>query len=164
MLCRFSSILLLTLNSCRIPHPNIYDVQSSTPPFIIIRNKYLGILLNDNLGWETHINNVIRKSQNSLQFVRILKKTSQITGELVYKKLVRPTLEYGFAFWDQYLEIPRRRLERVQKQAAMSYVDQDTEVIVTELGWESLDKMRQSVRLCQQVYCNNQIVTVLFTS
>ena len=68
-------------------------------------NPYLGITLSGDLQWCTHIQNIVKKSNSTLGFLRRnLKKCPEECRKLAYIFLVRSTLEYGSSIWDPYLQ------------------------------------------------------------
>jgi len=58
--------------------------------------KYLGVTINVDLGWSTHVDNISKKSSNTLNFLRRnLKYCPRKSKEVAYFALVRTTLEYN---------------------------------------------------------------------
>ena len=76
--------------------------QATTPPVyhlhghpleVVPSAKYLGITINQNLKWNSHISQITKSANSTLAFVRRNIKTSnQDTKALAYKQLVRPKL------------------------------------------------------------------------
>ena len=57
--------------------------------------KYLGVNIQDNMQWESHIDSITKKASKTLGFIRRnLKIGKKKTKETAYKALVRPLLEY----------------------------------------------------------------------
>ena len=117
-------------------------------------SKYLGVTIDNNLCWNTHIDNVCKKGNSTLAFLRRNLQISQShIKSNAYMTLVRPQLEYASAVWDPYTKEKQKQLEMVQRRAAR-YVcnDYDWEKSVTEmlhkLGWRSLLQRRADIRLC----------------
>ena len=62
--------------------------------------KYLGVTINSDLKWNSHIRNVCSKAKRTLGFLRRnLFSCPQDVKEATYKSLVRPILEYGSTVW-----------------------------------------------------------------
>ena len=62
--------------------------------------KYLGIDISSDLSWDTHINRISKKANNTLGFLRRnIKIHSESLNTSVYKVLVRPQLEYCCTVW-----------------------------------------------------------------
>ena len=82
-------------------------------------NPYLGITLSEDLQWSTHIQNIVKKSNSTLGFLRRnLKNCPEECRKLAYISLVRSTLEYGSSIWDPYLQKDINCIEKIQRQAA----------------------------------------------
>ena len=63
--------------------------------------KYLGFQISQDLKWNSHINFISSKANQSLGFLkRNLKINSQTIKEKAYKSIVRPKLEYCSTVWD----------------------------------------------------------------
>lgn len=80
--------------------------------------KDLGITVTNNLKWETHIIEIVKRANSLLYMIR--KAFSYITAGLflkLYKTYVRPLLEYGYQIWSPYFQKDISLLERAQKQA-----------------------------------------------
>ena len=96
----------LTVNNCAL------EVVSS--------HKVLGVTIQNDLKWGTHIENIIKKASKRLHILRILKRASVPPQDLlvIYASLVRSVLEYCCPVWHnnlpQYLS---DLVERVQKRA-----------------------------------------------
>ena len=81
-------------------------------------NPYLGITLSKDLQWSTHIQNIVKKSNSALRFLRRnLKNCPEECRKLAYISLVRSTLEYGSSIWDPYLQKDINCIEKIQRQA-----------------------------------------------
>ena len=115
--------------------------------------KYLGVTIQDNGKFDTHINNVVNAGNKMLGFARRnLKVNSKSAKEKAYKMLVRPKVEYAAAVWDPYTKEHINKLERIQRRAARVVSnDHHQSSSVTEmlkaLDWPSLECRRQASRL-----------------
>lgn len=139
--CKF-----ISFTRSRKPEDVIYKLGNESIPRVK-SCKYLGIVLNEDLGWAEQVNYVVKRAWKALHFVtRVLKKGSGRSRELGYISLVRPILEYGSVCWDPYRLGQIKSLEKVQKYAAKfvkrgrSYSDLTS--------WEPLEKRREKSRLC----------------
>ena len=82
-------------------------------------NPYLGITISDNLNWKTHINNMCKKVNSTLGFLRRnLCHCPQPCRKNAYLALVSSKVEYGSIILDPYLQTDIDGLERVQRYAA----------------------------------------------
>ena len=144
------SVLRIT----RKKSPYIHNYQLHGHTLLSETNsKYLGLIINEKLSWNNHIDNVCKKGNSSLAFLR---RNLQISQKHIkanaYTALVRPQLEYGAAIWDPYTKIKQNQLEMVQRRAAR-YVNNDysrhssVTQMLQKLGWRSLEQRRADIRL-----------------
>ena len=81
--------------------------------------KYLGIDISSDLSWDTHINRISKKSNNTLRFLRRnIKIHSESLKSSAYKVLVRLQLEYCSTVWCPFTDSNISKLEAVQRRAA----------------------------------------------
>jgi len=69
------------------------DGQKLSP---VKNNPYLGVMLSNDLRWNSHVVNIVVKANNSLGFVR-RNLCSARTKRSAYVTIVRPNLEFGNA-------------------------------------------------------------------
>ncbi len=82
-------------------------------------NPYLGLLISEDLKWSAHINNITKKANSALSFLRRnLKRCPASCRRSAYLALVRPLLEYGAAVWNPYLQKDIEKIECIQRNAA----------------------------------------------
>ena len=97
-------------------------------------NPYLGLTISDNLKWKTHINNICKKANSTLGFLRRnLRHCPKTCRKNAYLALVRSKVEYGSIIWDPYNQSDIDRLERIQRSAALSSLvttDPDRKVVL----------------------------------
>ena len=80
---------------------------------------YLGVNIQDNMQWESHIDSITKKASKTLGFIRRnLNIGNKKTKETAYKALVRPLLEYAAPVWDPYTANDIEALEKIQRRAA----------------------------------------------
>ena len=73
----------------------------------------------NNLKWKTHINNICKKANSTLGFLRRnLRHCPKPCRKNAYLALVRSKVEYGSIIWDPYNQSDIDRLERIQRSAA----------------------------------------------
>ena len=117
------------------------------------KHKYLGVTLNSNFKWSTHINDAVNKARRALGFVRRnTRGMPRSVRDAAYRTLVRPHLEYASVVWDPYTKHDLYRLEQVQRNAAR-YVMGDyrwsssVTSMLNMLKWEPLCQRRMAARL-----------------
>lgn len=115
--------------------------------------KYLGVSISKDLSWNTHINEITKKANRTLGFVkRNIKTKNQSVKELAYKTLVRPQVEYASTVWSPFTKQNIQKVEMLQRRAARwvtnrySSYDSVTEML-SDLGWRSLENRRNDARL-----------------
>lgn len=80
--------------------------------------KYLGIIFTSNLSWSKHIEYICTKSLKKLGYLRrTLSQAPKDTKLLMYKTLIRPTLDYACTVWNPYRKGEINKIEAVQKKA-----------------------------------------------
>lgn len=86
------------------------DIQSTST------SKDLGIWINDNLKWQTHINKMSNKAyQRAHHILRSFSSSNVWTLLKAYTTYVRPILEYATTIWSPYLNKDKIKVERVQR-------------------------------------------------
>ena len=82
--------------------------------------KVLGVVIQANLKWNSHISNIVKKANKRLFLLRLCKRAGVKTCDLIeiYTSLVRSLLEYCCVVWHPALpNYLHDDLERVQKRA-----------------------------------------------
>ncbi|XP_033978014.1 vomeronasal type-2 receptor 1-like, partial [Trematomus bernacchii] len=82
--------------------------------------KFLGVLITNNLSWKDNTTAVIKKAQQRLHFLRVLRKNNLATKLLVtfYRSTIESLLTYCITVWyASCTEADRMRLQRVVKAA-----------------------------------------------
>ena len=68
-------------------------------------NPYLGLQLSNDLKWSIHINNVCKKANATLGFLRRnLRNVPENCRKTAYISLVRSVMGYGATIWNPYLK------------------------------------------------------------
>jgi hypothetical protein len=123
---------------------------------VIIRevsnHKHLGLTFNQTLTWTDHIDNLISKGAKCVGLLkRICRDVPRECLEILYKSMIRPILEYGNIIFDGCSDTSSKRLENVQRQAALTctgaYRHTKHTNLLEELGWPPLSQRRKHHRL-----------------
>ena len=110
--------------------------------------KYLGVTLDTHLNWNAHIDNVHKKANNSLAFLRRnIHSCPKHIKKKCYEIYVRPILEYSSSVWDPYTHKNINKLETVQRRAARFVTgnyDQRSSVssMLKDINWVPLEERR----------------------
>ena len=86
----------------------------------VVAHKVLGVTIQNNLKWDSHINEVVAKASKRLHILRVLKRGGVPPADLlkVYFALIRSVLEYCCPVWHNTLPVKLSdSIERVQKRA-----------------------------------------------
>ena len=127
--------------------------------FSVPQIKYLGVNISQDLKWNSHINSVSSKANQTLGFLkRNLKINSQSIKEKAYKSFVRPKLEYCNTVWDpKCIKNPKEgdktnhrlvyQIEMVQRRAARWVTGRyhntsSVSDMLRSLDWRSLEQRR----------------------
>ncbi len=109
--------------------PQISDLRIGTEPLSYVTEaKVLGVFLQDNLKWDTQVNNMLKKANKRLFMLRSLKKFGFDRDELcvVYCGYVRPILEYADAVWHPSISVKQGNdIESIQKRACRTILGGD---------------------------------------
>ena len=91
----------------------------NTPVTPATHHPCLGIELQSDLRWTTHIQNTTNKAQKTLNMLkRNLKQASTTVKSQAYKTIVRPQHEYASAIWDPQAAKDTYNLNKIQNYAA----------------------------------------------
>ena len=116
-------------------------------------HSYLGIILDQQMTFTSHINYIVSKAAKVLNFLkRNLHKCSTSTKATAYVSLVRPILKYASSVWDPYQYNKIYIIDRIQRRAARwSLCNYDRYSSVTlmqhQLSWQNLQQRRKIARL-----------------
>ena len=119
----------------------------------VTKEKYLGVMLSQEMSWSAHISSITTKAHQKLGFLRRnLKGSPQECKKLAYTALLRPALEYACTVWDPHLKKDINLLETVQRKAARwvtSAYENQTSVtaLLKDLQLETLEERRRQLRL-----------------
>ena len=101
------------------PHQADIRIGSDKLPYVD-KAKILGVWLQNDLKWQSQIDDMLKKANRRLFMLRSLKRFGfdQEELEVVYKCYVRPVLEYGDVVWHSGLCTKQTAdLERIQRRA-----------------------------------------------
>ena len=71
----------------------------------VSESKLLGVIIQDNLKWDSHIEYIIQKASKRLYYLRCLKRSGLTRNELktIYVALIRSVCEYACPIWSTCL-------------------------------------------------------------
>ena len=128
-------------------------------------SKYLGVTISSNLSWSKHVNNISKKANSTMAFLRRnIRSASQQAKSTAYKTFVRPTLEYASTVWTPH-DTDSNQLEMVQRRA-VRFVKSDysrtssVTAMRQDLGWDTLQQRRDQARLSMMYRITHQQVDI----
>jgi len=134
---------------------------------VVETSAYLGVQLQNNLGWNAQVEYAAGKASRTLGMVkRNLRVDSVKLKTTAYNSLVRPVMEYGAAAWDPHTQKNINKLEGIQRSAARFILRnyERTPGTVTgllrQLEMETLEERRREMRLCMLFKILNDLVDV----
>ena len=114
----------------------------------VVKYKCLGVLVDNELNWHKHVNNVIQKVFCKIALLRRLKPYLDVdTLNVLYKALVQPHFDYCSVAWYGRFKEDCVKLDVIQKRCARIILSADyytpSESMFSELGWERLSDRNQ---------------------
>ena len=130
------------------PIVQIYMVFSDVILEEVSTYPQLGLVLNNHLTWEDHINAAILKSNKKIGLIwRLRNEMPRYITEKICTHYIRPQLEYWSLLYDDSTQELTHRLEQCQKQAAIActgaYRRTNTDALLKEVGWPKLESRRK---------------------
>ena len=127
--------------------------------------SYLGVIIDNKLNFNQHIDDMSRKATNLLNLCRRnLHMCSKEVENSAYNMIVRPHLEYASTCWNPYTKRNIGKLEAVQRRAArfvLSFYDYHLSgKIKKTLQWDSLQHRRAVADLCMFHKLRNNLANI----
>ena len=141
---------LLFIGNC----PENFVVNfNNTPIKPVYNHKHLGITLDSNAKWSSHIDNICKSALTRINFLKKFKFTfSRKTFHKIYCSFILPILEYGCEVWGGCNKGEEDKLEKVQLEAARLVTGlplfASRESLYFETGWEKLKDRRERRKIC----------------
>ena len=108
----------LRITNKKYPVTSNYFIDSS-PIKEVSHSKYLGVIIDNKLSWNPHIQHITTKATQVNPFLyRNLPQCPTSVKSTCYKSMVRPIIEYASSVWDSHTTINIQKLESIQKRAA----------------------------------------------
>ena len=104
--------------------------------------KLLGVYLNEDLSWNTHIDYISKKACKRLYSLRILRRAGVASSSIlkVYLTIIRPVLEYAVPVWQSISSTLSDKLETIQKRA-LKIIFPSTETYLEALQLAGIDDL-----------------------
>ena len=110
--------------------------------------KSLGILIDNNMAWHSHIDKLSKKIASGIGAIkRIRPFVSPEILHYIYNALVQPHFDYCSIVWGNCGKTLSERLQKLQNRCCSlltsSSYDADTRYLLQQLGWKDLITQRQ---------------------
>ena len=111
----------------------------------------LGVKLDENLSWASHINMICKKASSGIGAIKRIKPFVPVhTLESIYKSLVQPDFDYCSPLWDTCGKFLKDKLQRFQTRAARVILgaNRDTHSLdlLNMLSWDTLENRRSGAK------------------
>ena len=115
-------------------------------------HKHLGLVLNNTLTWDNHINKICLEAGKRISNIkRLPNNITPFTKLHIYKTFIRPVLEYGSVIFDNCSKALSDDLESSQRQAAIAatraYNHTTHANLLQECGLQTLQTRRQMAKV-----------------
>ena len=112
--------------------------------------KSLGILIDNNMAWHSHIDKLSKKIASGIGAIkRIRPFVSPEILHYIYNALVQPHFDYCSIVWGNCGKTLSERLQKLQNRAARiltsSSYDADARYLLQQLGWKDLLTQRTTL-------------------
>ena len=138
---------------------------SSDPPVLemngerisqVHSSKSLGVIIDEHLSWNTHIDNLAKKVGSALGAIkRIRNCIPHKTLLSIYQGLVQTHFDYCSVVWGNCGSTLKSKLQKLQNRASrivtFSSFDADAQKLRNQLGWHDLETQR-AIFKAQMVY------------
>ena len=113
--------------------------------------KTLEVIVDDQLKWNSHLNNIVSKASKGIGMIRRMKAfVLQATLISIYNAIVLPYFHYCSLVWDACNNYLLEKLQKMQNRAervitGKSYKFRSISVI-RELNWQPLAERREDIK------------------
>ncbi len=149
----------------KTPHKYLYKLNNEVLN-VVSKYPYLGVEIQDDLNWHTHIQKICSKANKVLGLLkRNISSCSPATKSLAYLSLVRPCVEYASSVWDPFLQKHINELEQIQRRSGrFVYSDyrrsSSASAMLHKLHWPTLQSRRTQARLMVFYKAVNGLIAV----
>ena len=115
--------------------------------------KYLGVMLDNNLSWNAHVDHLQRKTNRVVKMLRRLRYTvPSCVIQNIYTAIVLPSMDYCDVVWSGCTKTIAKKLQNNGARAILGAPYRSSATALrTQLGWVTLQK-RQELHTAVWVY------------
>ena len=130
-----------------VDHPQFFVGDSHVEN--VDRTKYLGVIIDRNLSWEEHVNNLRTKVSRAIGFLKYSRKfLPQNTLSKMYRGIVEPHFRYCCSVWGCCGVTKLQTLQKLQNRAARivtkSRFDTPAMALIHNLNWPTVSDIVRS--------------------
>ena len=120
--------------------------------------KYLGVTIDNDLSWKSHVGTVRRRMLAAIASIRRVSAGLPLsTKRMLYNALVLPYADYCQVVWHPCSAYLTQSLERVQNLGMRVVLSKPPRTpsapLRNQLGWTTLHRRRHNALLCQVHWC-----------
>ena len=161
-------IVLGTKNRLRKLNETDINLEiDNTPLRRVTGCKHLGVMVDENLTWEDHVNYLVKKSNSGIHMLKSIRSfVNKTTLESVYNALVSSHLTYCNEVWGNCGKTLKNSLQKIQNRGARIINNSPWYSSATEnrnkLNWKILDEKRtDNIAVMMYKILNNDAPTYL---
>ena len=119
----------------------------------VVVTKSLGLMIDDNLSFEEHVNYMSKKVAKGLAMLRRIRDLLPINTLVdIYSSIILPHFDYCSSVWDNCRKGARDKLQKLQNRAARIIIRSNYEIrssqILNKLNWPTLEDRRMKQKSC----------------
>jgi len=132
-------------------------------------HKHLGLILTPKLDFGPHIDHIVKKCSKWIGLIwKLQRKFPRHSLENIFTSYIRPVIEYCHILYDNISDHNAKRLESIQRKAAVActgaYVNTSHNRLLQELGWPLLSDRRKYAKLVMIFKLVNNLAPGYLTS
>ena len=109
--------------------------------------KSLGVIIDDRLRWEDHIDSISKKVSRGIGAIKLIKPfVPESILKQIYNALVQPYFDYCFLVWQNCNLTLQSKLQKLQNRAARVITGDSWEIcstdVLSKLNWRPLNQLR----------------------
>ena len=142
-----SKCQVLHVTLLKTPIPSKYSLHNKEQESVSAA-KYLEVTISDNLNWGSHLDNITKKANQTLGFLkRNIKVHNQDLKSTAYKTLIQPQLEYAPTAWPHTLLLTYTNFNLFNAGLPGGLLTSSVTTMLGNLNWRILDQRRIDSRL-----------------
>ena len=129
--------------------------------------KYLGVTITPELSWKCHIDNITKKANSTMAFLRRNIRSSPRDAKVkAYKTYVWPIMEYASSNWSPATDCHIDQLEMVQRRVARFVLNDysrqsSVSAMMSTLDWDTLRQRRDNARTTMLYEIKHNLVDII---